>query len=416
MLEKNELPMGSLIGDPIPGAPELAARGEHPAGVRTVRLFHPGQADVLAGLRDGHYPRRDRPLDVEIWYPAALSGGEERAVYSEYMGRADWNDLEPFTFDGRAWRDAAPDAAGGPWPVVVVSHGYPGSRMLLSNLSENLAGKGYVVMNIGHTDNTYADFPLEGSLESALIHRSRDQRFLIDRLPAMNAEGWLKGMLDCGRVGLMGFSMGGYGLLRTLGAPAAADLPARLPLPEDELEDENDGRGVKAVKAAVLFAPASFLCGGAGIECIDQPTLWVCGSADRIVGYDAVRDYCARAVRSDRWFLTFENCGHNVANNPAPEQAMARPWKIAKRWADPVWDTRRLNNVNCHFVTAFMDLHLKGREESRRWLEVPVERGIDAVWKTDENGSPLEGHTYWPGFAEGTAAGLRLEHFGPGRT
>ena len=59
----NELhPMGTLFGDPLPGAPALASRGSVTVGVRTLTLVHPAQADVLSGMQDGHYPRYDRPL------------------------------------------------------------------------------------------------------------------------------------------------------------------------------------------------------------------------------------------------------------------------------------------------------------------------------------------------------------------
>lgn len=77
--------------------------------------------------------------------------------------------------------------------MVVIFHGYPGSRYLLVNLAENLSTKGYVVISIGHTDNTYEDFSKQGSLESALIHRSLEQRFVIGQIPAMNEAGFLEG-------------------------------------------------------------------------------------------------------------------------------------------------------------------------------------------------------------------------------
>lgn len=406
-------PMGTVIGDPLPGAPALAARGGYATGVRTFTLVHPGQADVLAGLKGGRYPRYDRQLTIEAWYPAVPDGDSARAEYREVMGRSDWGNVAPFTFPGRAFRDARPDPAGGPWPVIVVSHGYPGSRMLLSNLSENLSGKGYVVLNIGHTDNTYEDFPLEGSLESGLIHRSFDQRFVIDQLPALNGAGWLKGMLDVERIGLMGFSLGGYGALRTLGARPGSEMLGGFAAIADELAEAPDYSGVKAVKAAVLFAPATFFLDESALDAVTQPTLWVCGTADRAVFYDRVHAFCEKAIRSERRFLSFENCGHNVANNPAPACAQSRDWTIAKRWADPVWDTWRLNNANCHFATAFFDLYLKGIEARREYLDMPVRRGIEAVWSVDAQGRPNPDHTYWPGFVEGGAAGLAMERFEP---
>jgi predicted dienelactone hydrolase len=42
-----------------------------------------------------------------------------------------------------------------PMPLVIISHGYPGNRYLMSHLGEDLASKGYVVASIDHRDSTY---------------------------------------------------------------------------------------------------------------------------------------------------------------------------------------------------------------------------------------------------------------------
>lgn len=396
---ENNYPMGTVLGDARPGAPELARRGGTVAGVTTIELVRPGVPDVKAGMQEGGYPLYDRPLKVEAWYPARVDGANppEQAEYHDLMGRFDQNNMKPFSYPGRACRDAEPDCANGPYPVVIISHGYPGSRFLLSHLAENLSSKGYVVLSIGHTDNTYEDFLPQGSLESALIHRSMDQRFLIDGLDGLNNTGVLKGMLDVDRVGLVGFSMGGFGALRTLGAKMG-----RLPYPGfDALAaalEEPDFHGHDRVKAAVLFAPASFFLDDEGYGDVTTPTLWFCGDADPMVFYPKVRGAWERCTRSDRYLLTFEAMGHNVANNPAPEAAMSESWDILHRWADPVWDTWRLNNISQHFVTAYFDMLLRGDETRAKYFDVGCARGRDAA-----------PDAYWPGFLPETAAGLKLE-------
>ena len=40
---------------------------------------------------------------------------------------------------------------------MIISHGYPGNRYLMSHLGENLASKGFVVASIDHRDSTYDD-------------------------------------------------------------------------------------------------------------------------------------------------------------------------------------------------------------------------------------------------------------------
>ncbi len=404
-------PLGTITGDPIPGAPELAARGGRVTGVRMIELTDPARADVRTGLKDGVCPRYDRTLKTEVWYPALPGGDADRAVYTDHLGRADLGTLEPFSIEGRAFRDAEPDLSAGPSPVIVISHGYPGSRFLLVNLAENLSSKGYVVFSIGHTDNTYEDFPAERSLESGLIHRSADQRFILSALPRLNREGFLKGLLLPEQAGLVAFSMGGYGALRTIGARLSGKTLEQFAPYAAELAEADDFRGVKAVKAAALFAPATFFLDGDRSDDIDIPTLWFCGTADYTVGYGNVRGFLERAVHSDRILISYANCGHNVANNPAPPEAYSRPWEIFKRWSDPVWDTIRLNNANCHFLTAFFDVYLKGDKAKAEYLQGPVSRGAEADPASVLPGQPVGKPAGWNGFAEGIAAGIRLETF-----
>jgi predicted dienelactone hydrolase len=59
------------------------------------------------------------------------------------------------TLEGRAVRDAGRRVGTDPFPLLLLSHGYPGNRFLMSHLAENLASKGYVVASIDHTESTY---------------------------------------------------------------------------------------------------------------------------------------------------------------------------------------------------------------------------------------------------------------------
>ncbi|HLK97736.1 MAG TPA: hypothetical protein VK364_08210, partial [Hymenobacter sp.] len=71
--QSNKTPF--LFGDLLPDAPELAARGAYKVGVRTLKLVHPAQIDVLHP-KDGKSPLYDRPLTVEVWYPARIPAGK----------------------------------------------------------------------------------------------------------------------------------------------------------------------------------------------------------------------------------------------------------------------------------------------------------------------------------------------------
>lgn len=195
-----------VYGDALPDAPELAARGEYKIGVRTLDFVNKNQIDVLK-TKDNPDARYDRTLKVEVWYPAVLSAGQPELVsYEEVMGTS--NDpkrpLIPFTFQGRAARDAAPLASAGAFPLIVVSHGYVGSRYLLTYLTENLASKGYVVVAIDHAESTFRD---AAGFTSTLLNRSKDILFVLD----LGAEVRLVGENLIDKFGLLFLVLGGSG-------------------------------------------------------------------------------------------------------------------------------------------------------------------------------------------------------------
>ena len=133
-------------------------------------------------------------------------------------GDASASSTEPKTFAvlGKALRDAPP-VRGKSFPLVIVSHGYPGSRIFLCYLTENLASKGYVVVAIDHTDSvTGAVKPFP----STLLNRASDQLFTIGAVEEMakRSDHFLNGIVDDSRVAIVGYSMGGYGALASAGA------------------------------------------------------------------------------------------------------------------------------------------------------------------------------------------------------
>lgn len=167
-----------------PDAPELAAYGGLTIGVRQIDLVNPDQLDIRAlypvGPRPAELPRYDRPLTVEMWYPA-LEGATGDTSLTTFIrdGRTE------VTLEGRAIRDAAPADAANPFPLILLSHGFPGNRFLMSHLAENLASKGYVVASIDHTDSTYTD---QAAFGSTLVNRSLDQLFVLNEMARLNSD------------------------------------------------------------------------------------------------------------------------------------------------------------------------------------------------------------------------------------
>ena len=60
-----------IVGDALPDAPELSARGNYKVGVRTIELINKNQIDILHS-KGGIDPLYDRTLTIEIWYPAVI--------------------------------------------------------------------------------------------------------------------------------------------------------------------------------------------------------------------------------------------------------------------------------------------------------------------------------------------------------
>lgn len=404
---------GFIDGDTLPNSPKLAGRGTYAVGVQTLKLVHPAQVDVLH-KQDGKHPLYDRPLTLEIWYPARVPANKPMLVtYEEVLGRS--NDpkrpLIPYTFMGRASRDAEPDLSGGAYPLVIVSHGYPGSRLLLTYLTENLASKGYVVVAIDHTESTYRDL---AGFPSTLLNRSLDDLFVLNemaRLSAKNSRSFLAGLLDANNTGLIGYSMGGYGALNVVGAgysPLAMKAFAQINGGSTALEPRTAASPTykstldSRIKAVVAFAPWGMERGfwdADGLAGLTLPTLFVAGNKDDVSGYEkGTKAIYEGAVNADRYLLTYVNARHNVAPNPPPPASMLPgvPAGEYMHFAEPAWNEHRMNNINQHFVTAFMGLYLK-KLDYAPYLNLP---------ETDEKG-------VWTGFKPRMSVGLEMRHVKP---
>lgn len=362
-------------------APELTAFGAYEVGVRTLVLQDPGRIDVVNTQAGSANARYDRPLTVELWYPA---NAEASSTGTQYV--TETRNLEIMaTLTGSAHRDAQPLMAEGPFPLVILSHGYPGNRFLMSHLGENLASKGYVVASIDHTDSTYRN---QLPIASTLYNRAPDQRFVLSYLatPSDSAGRFLDGLVDAENTALIGFSMGGYGLLNNIGASYnEAMVEGALSPPNAMLRDHTDANpGYRAaldtrIKAAIAIAPWGMNSGyftSEALKAVTVPVFFVAGTIDSTAGYEnGTRAIFESTTASDRHLLSFVNGGHSVAAPiPIPLEILQTADKNgAGHYADGVWDSVRSNNILAHYATAFLDLHLKGMQERAEYLtETPA--------------------------------------------
>lgn len=394
-----------------PDAPELAAYGDYKVGVQTMTFTNPDQVDVVNVQTEGDIPRYARPLTVEIWYPAAADttpGG----TYTTFLR----DGVTEVALQGRAARDAPP-LVGETFPLVVISHGYPGNRMLMGHLGENLASKGYVVASIDHKDSTYDDMEAFGS---TLYNRPWDQKFVVDSMAGLDGD--LGAMTDADNAAIVGYSMGGYGALIYAGAGVTEESVAFSYSPPQRLLERNvmgtDSHATledPRIKAIVAFGPWGNNSGFFSPDTlagIDKPLLLIAGSVDDVSVYDAIRGIFDTAVNSDRHLLTYENANHNAgAPMKAPEESYAFSEALGfapfEHYADAVWDNTRMNNIAQHFITAYLDQTLKG-EDMAACLDL-TPNAADGVWSVDDAGEKTADDTYWAGFPDRTAVGLTFE-------
>nr|WP_038131562.1 dienelactone hydrolase family protein [Thioclava indica] len=411
-------------------APELAALGPHAVGVRTLKVVHPNQINVAKIAKEtikpgAPLPTYDRSLTLEIWYPAT---GKPAAPGSQsYPGVFIRDGKTQVTLHGAARRDAEPDLSAGPFPVIVISHGYPGNRFLMSDLGENLASKGYVTVSIDHLDSTYDNMAAFGS---TLVNRPLDQLFVVDQIDKLSKDktSFLSGLADSDHTGLIGYSMGGYGAVIVAGG-GVTEAATKLDwgAPADTLRVHLSGSASHAaltdprIKAIFAFAPwgrASDFWDADGLKSVKTPIFFAAGDQDDVAGYkDGVRKIWQESVNANRYLLTFHGANHNAgAPIPAPIEA----WKPAEgldfipaeHYIDAVWSNVRMNNIAEHFTSAWFGKMLKGDERMDAYLDV-VPNSEDGLYSVAKDGTHKGDFSYWNGFPKRTAKGLSLEHATP---
>ena len=139
----------------------------------------------------------EKPLEVALWYPTDAP--------------AEKVDLGPFTLD------IAPGGAvaGKGLPLVVISHGNGGSSLGHHDTAVALARAGFVVAAVTHTGDNHAD----QSKEASMMERPRHISRVIDHLLTEWRE---RDRIDPARIGVFGFSSGGFTVLTVVGG--ASDL------------------------------------------------------------------------------------------------------------------------------------------------------------------------------------------------
>jgi dienelactone hydrolase len=182
------------------------------------------RGDAPVGVRSGALvdrSRGDRRLPFEVWYPAsARSFGLDVSPLTQdtFMVLPDAPPLPQ-----AAARDASIEP--GRYPLVVFSHTSAGHRRQSTFLTTHLASHGYVVIAADHVGNTFSDLveragrtrtdaEREAYIQRIIADRVPDLRFLVDAVVS-GAGGVIAEHVDRDRIGLIGWSFGGWAALAT---------------------------------------------------------------------------------------------------------------------------------------------------------------------------------------------------------
>ncbi len=210
-------------------APELAQLGPFGVGVRTIELVHAAQPDVLAfDPATGTAPKRDRRLTVDLWYPADVAAGRlARDVRGQPHGRAAGAARRAFTRPGIAVRDAkrAQPAASRSSSSRTATTTNPCCSAGSPRTSPRRATWSRPSAIATRRSRSARGFPSPCCAARSTSPSSR--KSLQGALAEANG-------VDASRVALVGYSMGGYGVLTAAGgeldpaSPAAGLVPGGL--------------------------------------------------------------------------------------------------------------------------------------------------------------------------------------------
>ncbi len=389
--------------------PTLAAAGEYPVGVKTIDIVNPKQLNILTQSVE------DRKLVVEVWYPAKKPKKKKLATYEDVTRLH-----KPFSVKGNAYRDANISSEG-PFPLVVLSHGYTGYRTLMFYLGEHLASHGFIVASIDHTDSTNADVdfknaPFSGFL-STLYNRSRDHYAALEYFTELKND--FSKSIDGEKAGLVGYSMGGYGTINSIGgcyAFSAAFVGAFFGIKDQDQQEkmaallnscaggQYDNISVdKKWKAAVAIAPWGNQHGIFNQEAladISTPVLFISGDQDDISHHGSIKKLFSDIGTEEGYFLTYQNARHNIAAHPAPSTARSNEIDFGHYW-EASWNAEQINAVNKHFILAMMNCYIKGESEFCNFLDLP--NNSTQVFVDGKLSSP------WKGFPERYSTGMQWD-------
>jgi predicted dienelactone hydrolase len=289
-----------------------------PSGTLRAEDFGAGFLDLQ--LTD---PVEGGPMPAVVFYPTKADGGS--------------TSVGPFTI--AATRGAAP--ASGAFPLIVHSHGTGGAHLGHHDTLAALARAGFVAAAVEHPRDNYRDDSCFAT-DLQLIGRPHHIVALIDGVLAHATVGPL---VDRARIGMAGFSAGGYTTLLIAGAVPDFSLQEvyRRAVPKDPLRGRADAAGKQRrkpdleivsdprVKAIFLMAPAlGYVFDKAGLAKVEVPVRLYRPTADEILAHPWNAERIAQLLPKPPEYQLIEGAGHYVLLPPCPMLLALRVPAICK--------------------------------------------------------------------------------------
>ncbi|HEU0277117.1 MAG TPA: hypothetical protein VFQ95_04780 [Rhodanobacteraceae bacterium] len=270
-------------------------------------------------------------------------------------------------YELHARRDATPVA--GAKPLVVISHGHGGSDLGHHDLAVYLASHGFVVATLQHPGDNYQDTSGVGTA-AVFIGRPIQVRATIGML--LQDPRW-KALINPDKIGVAGFSIGGYTALMLVGAVPRFDRiigfcdahpgNENVCTPFRKLKAQLEEHGGKSarqyltsiqdqlhrwggtddprVKAAFVMAPWSLVFDKAGLGAIDRPVYLYDGADDRFQPIQYNTLYAAPLIKTLVGIKLIPGAGHFVFLAPCSA-------KLAKTAPEICTDPPGVNRVAAH--------------------------------------------------------------------
>jgi len=354
-------------------APSVPATAPLPDGEPPLSPSKPGDYNVgrqsLQILDDVRF----RSLPVDVWYPTNATVSDP-AIYTFIPGVSLPSDT---AFEG------APLADGGPFPVVVYSHGSGGQSYIASFFTETLASHGFVVIAPNHVGNTATEVLFGAGDEPEVIayNRPADTAFVITEMLAMSADtdSPFFAFMDPERIGMAGHSFGGFTAYAAAGGlPTVDDDVTAVPVDE-------------RIDAIVAMAPVTSILPPNVLASITIPSMVITGTDDQTTPLDPESTRAFEQVNSGYAYrVDLEAAGHQSFTDVCdyqqklptiegiPEQLVEVIDEFALAGCQPgQMPYDRAKELTNQYVISFFLAHVAG-DESYRLLLTPEFTSADA--------------------------------------